>query len=101
MVTIRVTKIKNMKDGSAKIDFEYGSDFKKAVKGYYNLRKVTKSAINAFIKEALVNYLANEFSKPCLLCNKRISTDNGDYCYVCNDINKTIKAVRKENRRKK
>ena len=59
---IRVTRVKERKDGSATIEFTYTKDFAKIVRNYYGKKRISKKLIQKFVREGLINY-ANEHSK--------------------------------------
>ena len=64
MTMIRITRVKERKDGSATIEFTYTKDFAETVRKYYNKKRVTKKMIQKFVRQSLINY-ANEHSRDC------------------------------------
>ncbi len=59
---IRVTRVKERKDGSATIEFTYTKAFAEIVKKYYGKKRISKKLIRKFVREGLINH-ANEHSK--------------------------------------
>ena len=59
---IKIIKIKDNKDGSALLTFEYGEDFKDLVKKHYNKKRFTKKLAKRFILEAII-YTLKEYTK--------------------------------------
>jgi len=59
---IRVTMVKEKKNGGATIEFEYTNTFAEIIRTYYGKKRVTKKLIQKFVREGLTNY-ANEHSK--------------------------------------
>ncbi len=54
---IRVTRIKEKKNGKTLIEFEYKKEFANLLKKYYNKKRITKKMIRRFVREGLMNYI--------------------------------------------
>ena len=57
---IKITRIKEHKDGRATFTLEYGKEIKKVVRNYYNKKRATKKLVATFVKEAIDRYIDNE-----------------------------------------
>ncbi len=64
---MRIVKVKENKDGSANVTFEFGEDTRKILRKHYKRKRVTHKLFKKVILDAMENYIKKHpiKDKPC------------------------------------